>query len=196
MRRWSAIAVTRPIRVVRGLWPDRNPLRRGLDRAEAAIMAALAVAFLAAAPVMAVTAGHLVYGIASHNASAQRSWHQAPAVVLASVAVPGQFGSAVPARWTSPTGARRTGMVPVLASAIAGSTVMVWIDASGRLTERPLRRSQVLGQAVMAAVLAPVALGLLLGCAGLVAQWALGRRRMTAWDAGWQAVEPLWTRRR
>jgi hypothetical protein len=48
MRQWSAVAVTRPVRVVRGLWPDRDPLRRGLDRAEAAIMAGLAVVFLAA----------------------------------------------------------------------------------------------------------------------------------------------------
>lgn len=196
MRRWSALTLTRPVRVVRGLWPDRNPLRRGLDRAEAAIIAGLAVVFLAAAPVTAATAGHLAYGIASRSASAQRSWHQAPAVVLASVTVPGQFASTVPARWASPTGARRTGMVPVLASAIAGSTVMVWIDASGQLTGRPLGRSQVRAQAVMAAVLAPVVLGLLLGCAGLVAHWALGRRRTTAWDAGWQAIEPLWTRRR
>ena len=195
MRRWSAVAVTRPVRVVRGLWPDRNPLRRGLDRAETAIIAGLAVVFLAAAPVTAVTAGHLVYEIASGNASAQRSWHQAPAVVLASVTAPGQFGSTVPARWTSPTGARRTGKVPVLASAIAGSTVMVWINASGQLTGQPLRRSQVCAQVVMAAVLAPVVLGLLLGCAGLMAHGALGRRRMTAWDAGWRAIEPLWTRR-
>ena len=196
MRRWSAVTVTRPVRAVRGLWPDRNPLRRSLDRAEAAIVAGLAVAFLAAAPVTAVTAGHLVYRIASRTASAQRSWHQVPAVLLASATVPGQFGTAVPARWTSPAGARHTGWVPVLASATAGSTVQVWVDASGRLTDQPLRGSQVLGQAVMAALLAPVALGSLLGGAGLLAHGALGRRRMTAWDADWQATEPQWTRRR
>ena len=69
---------------------------------EAAIVAGLAVAFLAAAPVAAVTAGHLVYGIASRNANAQRSWHQAPAVVLASVTVPGQFGTTVPAGGPAP----------------------------------------------------------------------------------------------
>jgi hypothetical protein len=48
----------------------------------------------------------------------------------------------------------------------------------------------------MAAVLGPVVLGLLLGCACLLAGGALGRRRMAAWDADWQATEPLWTRRR
>jgi hypothetical protein len=196
MRRWSAVTVTRPVRAVRGLWPDRNPLRRSLDRAEAAIVAGLAVAFLAAAPVAAVIGGHLVYGIASRNASAQRSWHPVPAVLLASAAVPGQFGTTVPARWTSPPGVRHTGLVPVLASALAGSTVTVWVDASGRLTDQPLRWYQVHGQVVMAAVLAPVVLGLLLGSAGLLARGALGRRRLAAWDADWQATEPLWTRRR
>jgi hypothetical protein len=195
MRRWSAIAVTRPARVARGLWPDRNPLRRGLDRAEAAIVAGLAVAFLVAAPITAVAAGHLAYGIASRTASAQRSWHRATAVLLASATVPGQFGTTVPARWNSPPGVRHTGKVPVLANAFAGSAVTVWVDASGRLTGQPLRRSQVQGQAVMAALLAPAALGLLLGCAGLLARGALGRRRMTAWDSDWRATAPLWTRR-
>lgn len=195
MRRWSA-PVTRAAGAVRVLWPDRNPLRRRLDRVEAALVAGLAIAFLVAAPVAAVTAGHLAYGIASHSASAQRSWHRVPAVLLASATVPGQFGTSVPARWTSPTGARRTGMVPVLASASAGSTIMVWIDAAGQLTDRPLQHSQVRAQAVMAAVLVPLALGWLLGCAGLLAHGALGRRRMAAWDDDWQATEPLWTRRR
>jgi hypothetical protein len=179
-----------------GLWPDRNPLRRSLDRAETAVVAGLAVVFLAAAPVTAVTASHLVYGIASRTASAQRSWRQVPAVLLASATAPGQFGTAAPARWSSPAGARHTGWVPVLASATAGSTVQVWVDASGRLTDQPLRGSQVQGQAVMGALLAPVALGSLLGSAGLLAHGALGRRRMTAWDADWQATEPQWTRRR
>jgi len=87
-------------------------------------------------------------------------------------------------------------MMPVLARATAGSTGMAWIDASGQLTERPRRRSQELGQTVMAAGLAPVVLGLLLGSAGLLAHGVLGRRRMTAWDADWQSTEPLWTRRR
>lgn len=196
MRRWSAVTSTRAVRAVRELWPDRNPLRRSLDRVEAAIVTGLAVAFLAAAPVAAVTAGHLAHGIASRNASAQRSWRQVPAVLLASATVPGQFWTTVPARWAGPGGARHTGWVPVLASATAGRTVMVWTDASGQLTDRPLRPSQVWGQAVMAAVLAPVVLGLLLGSGGLLAHGALGRRRIIAWDADWQATEPLWTRRR
>ena len=38
------------VRVVRGLWPDRNPLRRTIDRAEAVVVAGLAIVFLAGPP--------------------------------------------------------------------------------------------------------------------------------------------------
>jgi len=116
-------------------------------------------------------------------------------VLLASASVPGQFGTTARARWVGPAGERRTGLVPVLADAKAGSTVMVWVDGSGQLTGLPLQRFQVQAQAVVAALLAPVMLGLLLGVVGLLAHGELGRRRMAAWDADWQATEPQWTRR-
>lgn len=195
MRRRSAISGALTIRAARGLWPDRNPLRRGLDRVEAVIVAGLAAALLAGAPVAAVTASHLAYNAASRTVSAQRSWHQERAVLLASASVPGQFETTVRARWAGPAGERRTGIVPVLAGAMAGSTVMVWVNGSGQLTGLPLQRSQVVAQAVMAAMLAPMALGLLLGAVGLLVHGALGRRRLAAWGADWQAIEPQWTRR-
>jgi hypothetical protein len=37
---------------------DRNPLRRRIDRVEAAVVAGLAVVFLAAAPVLMAVTGH------------------------------------------------------------------------------------------------------------------------------------------
>ncbi len=77
----------------------------------------------------------------------------------------------------------------------AGSSVMVWVDASGRLTGPPLRLSQARGQAVLAAVLAPIVMGLLLLCVGGLDHLALGRRRMAAWGFDWQITEPQWTRR-
>ncbi len=46
-------------RLARGLRPDRNRLRRATDRAEAAVLAGLAAAFLVGAPAAAMTAGHL-----------------------------------------------------------------------------------------------------------------------------------------
>jgi len=64
--RWRPVAaVARATRAVRGLWSDRNPLRRTMDRVEAIIMGGLVVAFLAGAPLAAIAAGHVAYSAGS-----------------------------------------------------------------------------------------------------------------------------------
>jgi len=74
---------------------------------------------------------------------------------------------------------------------------MVWVDAAGRFTgHQPLQLAQVRGQAVLAAMLAPLSVGFILLGAGLVAHAVLGRRRLAAWDADWQVTEPHWTKGR
>lgn len=198
MRRRSAVVAAWPARAVRGLWPDRNPLRRTVDRVEAMVWSALAVAFLAGAPLAAVAAGHFSYGLISRSAHAQQAArHQVPAVPL--TAIPADvygYQAMVRASWTAPDGTRRTGMVPAPPVAQAGGTVRVWVDAAGRQTGPPLQPSQVRAQVALTAILAPVVVGLVLLCAGQLAHSALGRRRLAAWDADWQATGPQWTRRR
>jgi hypothetical protein len=192
-----AVIVARAARAARGLWPDRNPLRRTVDRVEAAVVGGLVVVFLAGAPLAALTAGHAVYRIWSRTAHAQQAaWHQVPAVLLASVPASGYDDGQVSARWTAPDGTRHTGNVPAPAGARAGSTLMVWVDAAGRPTSPPLQLWEVRGQAAAAATLASIAAGLVLLCAGRLAHSLLGRRRLAAWDADWQATEPQWTGRR
>src|SRR5262249_29056279 len=189
MRRRVAVVAAGAVRAARGLWPDRNPLRRTLDRVEAAILAGLAIAFLAGAPVAAVTAAHLAAVLGARTAQAQRSWHQMPAMLLADVPGSGygRSGPVAPARWAAPAGGARTGMVAAPPGAQACGTL-----APGP----PLRPAQVNEQAVLAAAAAVVVLGYLLPCAGLLACGLLGRRRLAAWDADWRATEPQWTRRR
>jgi len=82
------VRAVRAATVVRGLWPDRNPLWRAMDRVEAMIVGGLVAAFLAGAPLAAVAAGHAAYGIASRTAHAQQAtWRQVPA--WPSAAAPG-----------------------------------------------------------------------------------------------------------
>ncbi|HXZ75724.1 MAG TPA: hypothetical protein VEH31_33315 [Streptosporangiaceae bacterium] len=199
MRRRLAVVAARAMRVVRGLWPDRNPLRRRLDRVEGVVVGGLAVAFLAGAPLAAAIAGHLTDAYGARTAHAQQAaWHQVPAVLLATAPTTGYTGylPQVRARWRAPDGARRTGTVPAQPGERAGSTVMVWADAAGRLTGPPLQAQQVRGQAFLAAVLAPVLLGEMLLAAGQLAHYLLGRRRVAAWDAEWRVTGPQWTRQR
>jgi hypothetical protein len=192
------VAAAWAVRVVRGLWPDRNPLRRTIDRAEAVVVAGLAVAFLAGVPLAAVAAGHYAYDHASRTAAVQRAaWRQVPARLLTTVPTSGYGDQAtVPGRWTAPDGRRRTGMVPAPADAAAGGTVMVWVDEAGRLTGPPLQPSLVPGQAMLAAIFAALVFAIIVVCAGLLAHTALDRRRLAAWDAQWRATGPQWTRQR
>lgn len=198
MKRRAAPSISRPARWARGLRPDRNPLRRASDRAEAVIVAVLLAAFLAGAPLVSVLAGQWAYHTGWNAEHASR--HQVPAVLLARAPpyASGGYGAGpeVMARWPVPGRAARTGEVPAPAGAKAGTTVMVWIDTSGRLTGLPLSHASVVARAALAAGLAPAALGLLLLCAGTLAHRALDRRRLAAWAADWRATGPQWTSRR
>ena len=192
------VVAARAARAVRGLWPDRNPLRRTIDRVEAVVAGGLVAAFMAGAPLAAVAAGHAAYSIGSRTAHAQQAaWRQMPAVLLATAPAAGyrQYQVTVQAWWTTPDGTRHTGTVLAAPGAKAGCTVMVWADTAGRLTGGPpLQLSQVRGQAALVTMLTPLALGFILLCTGLVAHAVLGRRRLAAWDGDWQATEPQWTK--
>jgi hypothetical protein len=176
-----------------GLWPDRNPLRRRCDRVEAAIVAGLVAAFVLGGPLAALAAGRWAYDTALRTERAgEAARHQVAAVLLTTAQ---EWSPATAqARWTAPDGARRTDWVPASAGAPAGASVRVWVDASGRPAEPPLRRSQVEGQAVMAAVAAVFAVAMLLGGAGLFARQVADRRRLAAWDTQWRATGPKWSR--
>jgi len=186
-------------RLVRGRRPDRNLLRRGSDRAETAMLVVLLAAFLAGAPLAAHAAGSWAYATSIREAQAQQAaLRQVPATLL-QAAAPwnlSESGSAANARWKAPDGQTRTGQVFVLSGAPAGSTVMIWTDQAGQLTDSPLQHSQVTGRADMARVLAVAALAVTLIILGLAGRWALDRRRLAAWDTDWLATEPRWSSRR
>ncbi len=183
--------------------PDRNPLRRTADRIEAVLIAGLIAAFLCGAPLAALAAAHSAGAAGLRAEHAKARWHQVPAVLLQDApriahAVRSQpsLEALIPARWTAPGGAVRTGQVYAPGGARAGSTVLVWTDGSGRLTGSPLRTSEVTGQAAVAASLATMIVGAVLVALGLLARWALDRRRLAAWDAHWSTTGPQWTGRR
>ena len=183
-------------RWIRGYAPDRNPLRRTTDLAEAIIIGVLLLAFLAAAPLAAILASTWANG--SRPVADETRYH-VPAVLLASAPRPivygfgGQTDIFARARWATPAGTVRTGEIQVLPGEKAGRTVMIWIDASGRPSSPPARGGQDRPLLWLTAVLT---VGALLLCTGKLARWMLDRRRMDAWDADWRATEPLWSSRR
>jgi hypothetical protein len=185
-------------RLVRGRRPDRNPLRRGSDRAETAVLGALLAAFLAGAPLAAHAAGSWTYATSARETQAQQAAiHQVRATLL-QAATPGSIlegGAEANAQWKAPDGHMRTGQVFVPDTAAAGSTVLVWVSQAGQLANPPLQHSQVTGRVVSARVLAVAGLAVTLLLVGWAARWALDRRRLAAWEAEWVATGPRWSPR-
>jgi hypothetical protein len=189
---------TWPYRLLRRLRLDRNPLRRGLDRAETAVLGVLLAAFLAAAPFAAHAAGSWTYATSAREAQAQQAaLRQVPATLLQAAEPWGisEGGPEAQARWKAPDGQVRTGDVFAASGTPAGSTVMVWVNQAGQLTDSPLQHSQVTGRADVAQGLAVAVLAVALIIAGWAARRALDRRRLAAWDAEWLATERRWSSR-
>ena len=189
-------------RLVRGLRPDRNPLRRTSDRVESYLLAGLLVAALAGAPFAAQAASHAAYAGALRAEQAQlAARHQVRAVLTEPAGTNNSaytLSTEVPvqAAWTFPAGERRTGEILALAGTPKGAAVMVWTDAQGNLSSPPLQPSQVAGQGDVAALGAIVAVAALYLCATGIVRHVMQRRRMAAWEADWAVTAQAWNRQR
>jgi len=182
------------LRRVRGWWPDRNPLRRRCDRAEAALVTALVAVFLAGAPLLAVSAGRWAPDGGPRPGHARLAgWHQVPAVLrTATIQRFAPSPATAWARWAAPGGVERTGRVLAPAGLAAGAVVRVWVDAAGRLAGPPAPPGRHDRRAQAEGVVAVLLLAELLCGAGLAAHGVVDRRRLAAWDAEWRAIGPAW----
>lgn len=189
-------------RLLRWAGVDRNPLCRGVDRAQAAVRAGLLVVFLAGAPVVTVQVSHAMYGAGLREAQAQAAaWHQVPALVVRVTSGAAAWRSARPparldVRWMTPAGSARTAEIPGARDVVAGSSIAVWVDERGGLVHRPVSRADVAARVMHAAV--AVVAGFALGVAAVsgLLSLILDRVRLAAWEAEWSAVEPRWSHRR
>ena len=154
--------------------------------------------FLAGAPVVAVSAGHWAYRAAASQWRDQRSWREVTAVVLQAAPVePGYYdtsGSWTLARWTSPAGHTRGGVISVPTGTRAGSRVQIWVDGSGRWAGPPVSRRAVWLRGAVAIVVAPVLFAAVLAGVASFARWLLDRRRLAGWEADWNSVGPQLSR--
>ena len=192
---------TRLARCARRLGFDRNPLRRRTDRIEAAIRLVTVILLLVAVPIATIAVGRQVDHLALRQAHAQQAAdHQVTAVLLQqaqATGVPDPYTSIqltyVLARWQAPGQAPRSGQVLAPAGAYAGSTVKIWIDASGAVTSPPPDHRMIAGDVCIAAVVTCLVASLLVLGSNALARRVLDRRRLRAWDAGWRVTGPLWS---
>jgi hypothetical protein len=188
------------IRRSRMLGWDRNPLRRRIDRLEAAVIAGLIAVFLISAPLLGAAAGHWSDSAAMREQRAEMAWRLVPATVQGNAQrqIPsGPAGTVwMMARWTAPDGQARRGWISVTPGDAAGGNVRVWVTSSGSLTWPPLRHAQVRAHIALAEWLAVLVLGLLLCLVVGAGRVLFARRRLADWNRAWRVAEPRWTRQR
>jgi hypothetical protein len=180
---------------------DCNPLRRGIDRAEAITMMALVAVFILGGPLAAVAAGRMADSAGISRQQAEQGWYHEPATLLESAGE--QAGSSVEwsvawvrASWTLRDGQPRTGLVATELNARAGQQVEVWLTASGQLTHPPLSVADVRDQVTFVVLSVTMGLALVLAMTAGVLQLLFNRRRIAGWQRAWDAIGPLWSQRR
>jgi hypothetical protein len=178
---------------------DRNPLRRRTDRVEATIRLATMILLLVAVPLGAIAVGRQADHLALRQAHAQQAAeHEVTAVLLQrtqATRVPDPYTSIqmtyVLARWQPPGKAPQSGQVLAPAGALTGSTVRLWIDASGAVTGPPPDHRDIACDVTIAVMVTCMVASLLLLESNTLARRVLDRRRLKAWDAEWRATGPL-----
>lgn len=180
----------------------RNPLRRGSDRVEGAVRAgAVLLAILSC--VFAVPLGIAeakVLRLRAIEELATRS--QVSAVLLSASRDTGLASrlngerSNVPVRWLDAVKRTHTGEVPVEAGARAGSRVMIWIDAEGRLTHAPLTLDAAKVGAGLIGLSTAFAGAMVAVVGSLLARACLDRRRYRQWERDWARFGRDWRRGR
>jgi len=188
-------------RQLRWLRPDRNPLRRRIDRAETYLLGGLFVAAAASLPFAVHAASHAAYENALHTQQQQvATRHQVEAKITAidSGAVSGYYNASgavtATATWTSVTGVHRSGVMIVQVGSRKGTEILVWTDQAGNLTTPPLATAQVISERDAATIGAIGGMVVMTVAAGGIIHFVLYRRRLAAWAADWRVTAQTWNR--
>lgn len=199
LRRFPRIQGCWLLRAIRGARPDRNPLRRGIDRLETCLLVGLFAVMAVVTPFAARLVGHASYAAALQARQEQLADRHQVQAVLTENADPVRGYSIspyvlTPAAWTSVTGVHRSGEVPADPGSRKGTSISVWTDRDGYLDSPPLTTSDAASQAdaATAGVIVTGGVAYITGAAAI--KLLLNRRRMAAWDADWVATAPTWNR--
>lgn len=173
-----------------------NPLARGVDRAEAALVLGLIVVWLFSLPLIATMAS-VEWTRVDARLTTDRIDDLPRQALLTDDAAPPvmahdavQSSSTAPATWTDRDGRPTGGQIQVPVSARAGDQVTIWLNSTGAVVARPMSASTAAALTVMAAVGVWVGLGMVLTGIWWIARRRLDRRRWDQWERAWSTFEP------
>jgi hypothetical protein len=178
-----------------------GPLKRRSDRLQMLARLVVVLAFLAAPPLAVLAATKTTTSLEEVAATQAAERQQTTAMSLEDT--PGPAGGAVtdsgarikvavPAHWTTHSGADRAGTVLVPPGTLAGTAVPVWVDRDGARTVAPMDPRSIQGTATAMALLPLIGVPIAAWACYAVFCAALDARRDRRWTDGWAAVEPRW----
>ena len=180
---------------------DSNPLRRRVDRVEAAMLTGLIMVFLIGAPILVAGAGHLARAAGLRALRTQATWSQVSATVPRAAPnqseSPGQLDTVLlQGHWTAPDGQPRSGLIATRRGVAVGNTARIWVSRSGSPTGAPRGRSELLGWTPIAEVGTALVLAFIFCLAVRLQRWLCERSRLACWHKAWRAQGPRWTGQR
>lgn len=159
-------------------------------------------AWVLTAGALLVVVGACLTGLAVHGEEAGESdgsMSRTRVVLLEdAVVATGEYGLhelvPTPVRWIDRAGTEHTGSVVMTSFAAAGTEVVVWVDAAGKITGLPLQPVNKVFGGIIAAVGVLCAGGTALAVTWLGVREVTGRLNSRRWAREWARVEPLWRR--
>ncbi len=185
--------------LARRLGCGRNPLRRRVDRIEAAMLWCALILAALFVPIGS-SAGTAYRNMSDAAADRQRAaLHEVTAKTLEGTELdaptaPGEVMSRVQVGYVDQHGVSHEGLTSVLIGTKAGVDVPVWLDQSGQMVAPPRSPSDSAAMGSMIGLLTITGSWLLIWVAFRLARIPLDRRRARAWDSEWRYVATRWTR--
>jgi len=175
--------------------PDR-PLRRPIDRLQCAagwIVIAAAVFTVIAAAFSATSA----YRAGLDRMTLDAATRTTVVGILLDDAAPVGAGPGRPVRvsYIDPEGRAHVGRVPVTGRLLAGTSVRVEVDGSGRVGVDPPSHGDAVLSAVTVAIGVALLGGVLLGFTWCGIRSAVTAHNHAAWARDWRRIEPQWSGR-
>jgi hypothetical protein len=173
----------------------RSLLWRRSDRWRSALAEIQLLALVAAAALCALLGLSLYQQGRAHALQVDASMRPVQARVVGQPYPSGVGGDLAQVSWAAPDGSARQGIAGVPDTDHVGDQVRIWLDPAGNVSTGPVTTANIVGTAVLSALLAMIGADAIVLGAGSVARSRLNRVDQEAWEKEWTVYEPLWSRR-
>ncbi|WP_052441227.1 Rv1733c family protein [Streptacidiphilus anmyonensis] len=169
-------------------------LRRPSDRWRSALLEIQVLALVTATVLCALLGVSLYQQGRTHAQQVARGLRPVQARVIGQPYPAGVGADMAPVSWTAANGSTHQDSVEVPPAERVGDRVRIWLDPTGNVSTGPATTANLVGTAVLSALLVMVGVEAVLLVTGAVARSRLNRRDQEVWAKEWLEYEPRWSR--